>query len=180
MNNDFKQLTAMIVDDEAPMRQHLKLQLKKIWPELLIIAEANNGIHALEQAEKNMPDIIFLDIRMPGKNGIEAATQLTQHAQVIFVTAYDEYAIQAFEKGAVDYLLKPVDNERLILSCERLKQTFKNKENIFFEQSKQSDETQANQMKKLLTQLVEQQIRQQNSNKEYLHWIQPHLLSGLV
>jgi DNA-binding LytR/AlgR family response regulator len=117
---------------------------------------------------------------MPGKNGIEAATQLTQHAQVIFVTAYDEYAIQAFEKGAVDYLLKPVDNERLILSCERLKQTFKNKENIFFEQSKQSDETQANQMKKLLTQLVEQQIRQQNSNKEYLHWIQPHLLSGLV
>ena len=115
-------ITAMIVDDEAPMRAHLRSKLQQIWPELSIIAEAQNGIVAIEEAEKLQPQIVFLDIRMPGKNGIEAATQLAQNAMLVFVTAYDEYAIQAFERGAMDYLLKPIDVERLQQTCQRLQQ----------------------------------------------------------
>ncbi|GGX09265.1 putative response regulatory protein [Undibacterium macrobrachii] len=178
-------ITAMIVDDEAPMRAHLRSKLNQIWPELSIIAEAQNGIVAIEEAEKLQPQIIFLDIRMPGKNGIEAAAQLAQNAILIFVTAYDEYAIQAFERGAMDYLLKPIDVERLQQTCQRLQQRIAekntsqlalsntNQDQIKVEQLKQ--EHQSKQVEQLLTQLMQQQIQQ----KEYLRWIQASVGSSL-
>lgn len=178
-------ITAMIVDDEAPMRAHLRSKLNQIWPELSIIAEAQNGIVAIEEAEKLQPQIIFLDIRMPGKNGIEAAAQLAQNAILIFVTAYDEYAIQAFERGAMDYLLKPIDVERLQQTCQRLQQRIAekntsqlalsntNQDQIKKEQIKQ--EHQSKQVEQLLTQLMQQQVQQ----KEYLRWIQASVGSSL-
>jgi DNA-binding LytR/AlgR family response regulator len=112
--------TALIVDDEAPMRDQLRSRLAEVWPELKIVDEAANGIEAITLAHEHHPDIIFLDIRMPGQNGIDCARQLYKHAHIVFVTAYDQYAIEAFEQGAMDYLLKPVTVERLAMTRERL------------------------------------------------------------
>ena len=112
--------TALIVDDEAPMREQLRARLREVWPQLAIIGEAANGIDAVALAGTLKPDIIFLDIRMPGQSGIEAARLLFKHCHIVFVTAYDQYAIDAFEHGAMDYLLKPVTAERLKMTCERL------------------------------------------------------------
>ncbi|MFZ6818864.1 LytR/AlgR family response regulator transcription factor [Undibacterium sp. Ji22W] len=177
-------ITAMIVDDEAPMRAHLRSKLKQVWPELNIVAEAANGILAIEETELHHPHIIFLDIRMPGKNGIEAASQLAQKALIIFVTAYDEYAIQAFERGAMDYLLKPIDIERLQQTCLRLQQRLTEKNSEYFalaepavppsEQAK--DLKQSQQVEQLLTQLMQQQQAQQ---REYLRWIQASVGNSL-
>jgi DNA-binding LytR/AlgR family response regulator len=172
-----KTITAMIVDDETPMRDHLRSKLKKIWPDLQIIAEAANGIVAIEEAQQHQPDIIFLDIRMPGKNGIEAATQLAQQALIIFVTAYDEYAIQAFERGAMDYLLKPIDNERLEQTCLRLQQRIEEKQlhknnnvDSQINTTKTLEPTsQSQQVEQLLTQLMQHQQR------DYLRWIQANV-----
>ena len=172
-------ITAMIVDDEAPMRAHLRSKLNQIWPELEVIAEAANGIVAIEEAEKLHPQIISLDIRMPGKNGIEAAAQLAENAILFFVTAYDEYAIQAFERGAMDYLLKPIDVERLEQTCLRLKQRVSEK----FSDIKPDEEEkpvakpnhQSQQVEQLLTQLMLQQAQQ----KEYLRWIQASVGTSL-
>ena len=115
-----KPVTALIVDDEAPMRDQLRARLHEVWPELAILGEAANGIEALAQAAHHHPDIVFLDIRMPGQSGIEAARSLYNSCHIVFVTAYDQYAIDAFEQGAMDYLLKPVVAERLKLTRERL------------------------------------------------------------
>ncbi|MBC3873521.1 LytR/AlgR family response regulator transcription factor [Undibacterium flavidum] len=181
------QITAMIVDDEAPMRAHLRSKLKQAWPDLNIVAEAANGIVAIEEAKLHHPQIIFLDIRMPGKNGIEAASQLAKNALIIFVTAYDEYAIQAFERGAMDYLLKPIDTERLQQTCLRLQERLakKNTESSTVSSSKivLSDKTeqthhveQSHQVEQLLTQLMQQQQAQQ---REYLRWIQASVGNSL-
>ncbi|HEU4852984.1 MAG TPA: LytTR family DNA-binding domain-containing protein [Telluria sp.] len=117
--------TAMIVDDEAPMRDQLRARLADVWPELEIVGEAANGIEAIARATESKPDIVFLDIRMPGQNGIDCARQLYNQAHIVFVTAYDQYAIEAFEQGAMDYLLKPVTAERLAMTRERLQQRLK-------------------------------------------------------
>ena len=114
-------ITALIVDDEAPMRDQLRARLREVWPELVIAGEAANGIDAVALATAKRPDIVFLDIRMPGQSGIEAARHLYDHCHIVFVTAYDQYAINAFEHGAMDYLLKPVVAERLRMTCERLR-----------------------------------------------------------
>jgi DNA-binding LytR/AlgR family response regulator len=114
-------LTAMIADDEAPMRDLLRARLAAVWPELRIVAEAANGVEAVALGEQHKPDIAFLDIRMPGLNGIEAARQLYQRSHIVFATAYDQYALDAFEQGALDYLLKPVSAERLATTCARLR-----------------------------------------------------------
>jgi DNA-binding LytR/AlgR family response regulator len=113
--------TALIVDDEAPMRQQLRARLHEAWPELRIVGEAANGIDAVSMAATLAPDVVFLDIRMPGMSGIEAARQLYARCHIVFVTAYDQYAIDAFEHGAIDYLLKPVVLERLRSCCDRLR-----------------------------------------------------------
>lgn len=116
-----RQVTALIADDEAPMRDLLRARLAAVWPDLAIVAEAANGVEAVELGQRLRPDIAFLDIRMPGLSGIEAARRLYAHAHIVFATAYDQYALDAFEQGALDYLLKPVSAERLATTCARLK-----------------------------------------------------------
>ncbi|EGF30715.1 putative two-component response regulator transcription protein [Oxalobacteraceae bacterium IMCC9480] len=113
--------TALIADDERLMRDQLRLRLSQAWPELEIIAEARNGDEAVTLAAEHRPDFVFLDIRMPGKNGLDAAQAIGNASHIVFVTAYDQYAIDAFEHGAIDYLLKPVEPERLRLTVARLK-----------------------------------------------------------
>jgi len=114
-------ITALIADDEAPMRDLLRARLQAVWPELHIVAEAANGVQAVELGEQHKPDIAFLDIRMPGLSGIEAARQLYCHSHIVFATAYDQYALDAFQQGALDYLLKPVTADRLATTCARLR-----------------------------------------------------------
>ncbi len=113
--------TALIADDEAPMRDLLRARLQAAWPELQIVAEAANGVEAVELGERHRPDIAFLDIRMPGLSGIDAARRLYDRTHIVFATAYDQYALDAFEQGALDYLLKPVSHERLATTCARLR-----------------------------------------------------------
>ena len=166
-------VTALIADDEAPMREQLKMRLKQVWPELVIIAEAGNGIAAIEQAEIHKPDIIFLDIRMPGKSGIEAARQLSQQAQVVFVTAYDEYAIEAFKQGAMDYLLKPVDTERLLTTCERLRQRLAKTKSA---SSPAPVASNADQIEVMLQKIMQ---HSQGGKHDYLCWIQASVGTSL-
>jgi len=116
--------TAMIAEDEPLMRERLKEKLAEAWPELVIVAEASDADEALALFDAHEPDIAFLDIRMPGLTGLEVATaaaDVSPGTQVVFVTAYDQYAIQAFERGAADYLLKPIVRERLVATIARLR-----------------------------------------------------------
>ncbi|KOQ59169.1 LytR/AlgR family response regulator transcription factor, partial [Stenotrophomonas maltophilia] len=116
-------LEALIAEDEDLLRQSLVEQLGRLWPDLALVAECEDGASALEQLAEKQPDIAFLDIRMPGISGIEVArslSELSPRTQVVFVTAYDQYAIDAFEQGAMDYLLKPVSDERLLATRERI------------------------------------------------------------
>lgn len=113
----------VVAEDEELLRTSLLLQLGEAWPGLRVVAECEDGAGALEAIALHQPDVAFLDIRMPGLSGIQVAAALAQaspRTQVVFVTAYDQYAIEAFEKGAVDYLLKPVTRERLQATVQRL------------------------------------------------------------
>ena len=115
--------TAIVAEDEALLRAALLEQLQVAWPRLQVLAECEDGASALEALAEKQPDIAFLDIRMPGLNGLEVAAALAEaspRTQVVFVTAYDQYAIDAFDNGAVDYLLKPVTRERLDATVQRL------------------------------------------------------------
>jgi DNA-binding LytR/AlgR family response regulator len=113
--------TAILADDERLMRDQLRMRLGQVWPELEIVGEAKNGDEAIELVDTLKPDFTFLDIRMPGKTGMEAAAVIGNKSHVVFVTAYDAYAVEAFERGAVDYVLKPPEQERLKITVERLK-----------------------------------------------------------
>jgi DNA-binding LytR/AlgR family response regulator len=113
--------TALIAEDEAHLRHHLRSLLATAWPELKICAEAANGREALSAATRFTPQVAFLDIRMPGLTGMEVARRIAARCHVVFVTAYDAYAVEAFENEAVDYLLKPVTPERLEQTVQRLK-----------------------------------------------------------
>jgi DNA-binding LytR/AlgR family response regulator len=113
--------TAVIADDERLMREQLRTRLSEVWPELQIVAEAKNGAEAVAAVNDHQPDLAFLDIRMPGMTGIEAARTIGDACHVVFITAYNEYAVDAFEHGAVDYVLKPAERERLELTVARLK-----------------------------------------------------------
>jgi DNA-binding LytR/AlgR family response regulator len=117
-----QEIKAIIADDEKQLRSHLKSMLSKVWPDLIICGEARNGREALGLIEKHRPGIAFLDIRMPGLSGMEVAGKVAGSCWVVFVTAYDQYAIEAFENEAVDYLLKPVTRERLEKTARRLKE----------------------------------------------------------
>jgi DNA-binding LytR/AlgR family response regulator len=114
-------LKAIIADDEAQLRIYLKSKLFELWPELRICGEAENGIEALDLIESLRPAIAFLDIRMPGLSGLEVAQKVGADCRVVFITAFDQYAIEAFENEAVDYLLKPVTAKRLAKTINRLK-----------------------------------------------------------
>jgi DNA-binding LytR/AlgR family response regulator len=115
-----RQPTALIAEDEPMLRAQLRSRLTQAWPELAVVAEAENGEQALALQRKLQPDIAFLDIRMPVKSGLEVAEELAGACHVVFVTAYDQYAVAAFEQGAVDYVLKPVTTERISKVVERL------------------------------------------------------------
>lgn len=114
--------TALIADDEPLLREALARQLAEAWPELQLVAHARNGRQALELFEQHPVDICFLDIRMPGLSGVEAAQRIGRRAHVVFVTAYDDYAVQAFAQGALDYLVKPVEPARLADTVARLQE----------------------------------------------------------
>ena len=113
--------TALIADDEPLLREALAGQLSLAWPELEVVAQARNGREAVEQFEARHPDICFLDVHMPGVSGVEAAHHIGRRAHLVFVTAYDKYAVQAFAQGVLDYLVKPVEPARLAETVARLK-----------------------------------------------------------
>jgi DNA-binding LytR/AlgR family response regulator len=115
--------TALIAEDETPLRDALRAMLGIAWPELEIVAECEDGIAAMEAIAGHRPDVCFLDIRMPGVSGLDVArAAAAAKAQVVFTTAYDEYAVRAFEAGAADYLLKPIQPARLARAIERLRE----------------------------------------------------------
>ena len=119
--------TAVVADDERLMREQIVARLKEAWPELAIVGEASNGREAVAIVHDLEPDFVFLDVRMPEMDGIQAARALGGMAHIVFVTAYDEYAVSAFEQGAVDYLLKPAEPERVALTCQRLRERLQQK-----------------------------------------------------
>ena len=112
---------AILADDERLMRDQLRARLQEAWPELELVGEARNGEEALAMVASLRPDLAFLDIRMPGQTGLEVARTIAGCCHIVFVTAYEAHAIEAFEQGAIDYLLKPVDNARLAVTVERLR-----------------------------------------------------------
>jgi DNA-binding LytR/AlgR family response regulator len=130
-------ITAVLADDERLMREQLRARLAEVWPDLQIVAEARNGLEAVQLVDEHRPDIVFLDIRMPGLTGVDAARQIAQLPprqadaavdpdddpllpEIVFITAYDQYAVEAFQQGVVDYVLKPAERERLQLTVQRL------------------------------------------------------------
>ena len=114
--------TAVIADDEPLLRANLRTRLAKLWPELAVVHEMENGRGIEEVIAAHEPDLFFLDIHMPGVNGLEAARAVAGRAHVVFVTAFDQYAVEAFERGAIDYVLKPFNEERLGVTVERLRE----------------------------------------------------------
>lgn len=118
-------VTALIADDEMLMRSNLREQLAIAWPELEIVAEAADGDEAVALCAQHRPDVAFLDIRMPGRTGLDAALEIAEQARVVFVTAYEQHALEAFEAGAVDYLLKPIDQERLAQTVDRIRRNLR-------------------------------------------------------
>ena len=122
---------ALLADDERLMREQRRARLAEVWPELQIVAEAKNGTEAVELTAEHHPDLVFLDIRMPGLSGVEAARRIAQlpageddgwdGCEIVFITASDQYAVEAFEQGVVDYVLKPAERERLQVTVERIR-----------------------------------------------------------
>jgi DNA-binding LytR/AlgR family response regulator len=149
--------TAVVADDERLMREQIIGRLREAWPELLIVGEASNGHEAIATVQNLEPDIVFLDIRMPGMDGIQAAQALAGKVHVVFVTAHDEYAISAFEHGAVDYLLKPPEPERVALTCQRLRARLKQEPDP---------------MNDLLAQLSQRFGAAGPKPREYMRWVQ--------
>jgi DNA-binding LytR/AlgR family response regulator len=114
--------TALIAEDETVLREELRADLQMLWPELRVVAMAGSGVEALQLLDEHHPDVVFLDIEMPGLTGLEVARQAGASCHVVFVTAYDAHAVAAFEQGAVDYVLKPYDRARLATAVRRVRQ----------------------------------------------------------
>ena len=165
-------VTALIADDEAPMRDLLRARLASAWPDLQIVAEAANGMEAVELGERLRPDIAFLDIRMPGLSGIEAARRLYERSHIVFATAYDQYALDAFEQGALDYLLKPVSAERLATTCARLQARLRKRSS-----ADAAPPQDIGQQLAKLTSLLENKGKPEKP--AYLRWIQAQVGSSL-
>lgn len=146
---------AVLAEDEAVLRDELRQHLRELWPQLRIAAEAASGIEALQAIERHAPDVLFLDIQMPGLTGIDVALQVQGRCHIVFVTAYDAYAVSAFEAGAVDYVLKPIQAARLATAVARVKQRLG---------------TAPQPMQELLRELARGQPAQ-----EYLRWINASL-----
>ena len=113
--------TALIAEDEPVLAAEIREELGRLWPELEICAIVHDGHEALREIDRHEPQVLFLDVRMPGLTGVEVARVMGTRAHVVFITAFDQYAVQAFEEGAVDYLLKPLDPARLARALRRVK-----------------------------------------------------------
>ena len=166
--------TAVIADDERLMREQLRARLAEVWPELTVVAEARNGQEAVELVASHRPDLVFLDIRMPGLTGVEAARRIAQLEadpgwpddrplpEIVFITAYDQYAVEAFEQGVADYVLKPAERERLQVTVERIRKRLAARGT--------PDEVAAPPLQQLLHQLAAKM--NPGSAPQYLQWIQ--------
>ncbi len=117
-----KHISAVIAQHEPILRADLQSGLELLWPELRLVGQATNGMEALIFFDLHHPDVLFLDIEMPGISGLQIAQQLSNECHIVFITAYDSYAVKAFDQGAIDYVLKPYDNTRLALAIQRVKQ----------------------------------------------------------
>ena len=150
--------SALIADDEPLLRERLAALLRRLWPELDLVAQARNGREAIELFDEHTPDIAFLDVQMPGLSGVDVARSIGSRAQLVFVTAFEQYAVEAFERGAVDYLVKPFDEQRLVETIKRLRQRLAS-----------APASQAP-LEPLLEALA-QRVRQQSPPTPYLQWI---------
>jgi DNA-binding LytR/AlgR family response regulator len=157
-----KQIRAIIADDEEPLRSYLSKKLSALWPELVIVGEARDGEAASRLITREKPDIAFLDIKMPGLSGIDVARKAAGICTIVFVTAFNEYAIEAFENEAVDYLLKPVSDDRLEKTLKRLKERFARA-------SKNPD----------LTAVLDRLAQMTPQTKGYLQWIKAQHKDGV-
>jgi DNA-binding LytR/AlgR family response regulator len=167
--------TAVIADDERLMREQLRTRLAEVWPELRIVAEARNGQEAVDLVAQHRPDLVFLDIRMPGLTGVEAARRIAQLdaepgwpddrplPEIVFITAYDQYAVEAFEQGVADYVLKPAERERLQVTVQRLKARLARRE---------GGDANGAPPAAPLQQLLHRLAAQMGQPKTYLKWIQ--------
>ena len=181
-------MRALIADDERLLREQLRARLAEAWPELEIVAEAKNGDEAVQLTEAHHPDLVFLDIRMPGMTGIEAARAIGQlptdddtpdgwlGCEVVFITAYDQYAVEAFEHGAVDYVLKPPERERLALTVARLQRRLAHRQGGDADDAPAADGPNAADMQLLLQKL---QARMDPSATTQLRWIQATVGSNI-
>ena len=168
--NDTAAVRAVIADDERLMREQLRARLAEVWPELQIVAEARNGIEAVELVEQHRPDLVFLDIRMPGLTGVDAARRIAQMAvgddeslpEIVFITAYDQYAVEAFEQGVADYVLKPAERARLQVTVDRIRERLARRGT--------TDATSAPPLQQLLHRLAAQ--LDPGTVPHYLQWIQ--------
>ena len=164
-------IRAILADDERLMREQLRARLTEVWPELEIVAEAKNGLEAVELTRQHKPDLCLLDIRMPGLTGVEAAREIAQLPEddswqvpeIVFITAYDQYAVEAFEQGVADYVLKPAERERLQLTAERLRKRLA---------ARDSDEASGDSAKPLQQLLHRLSGLQGGAAPRYLEWIQ--------
>jgi DNA-binding LytR/AlgR family response regulator len=151
--------TCIIADDEAHLARYLKDQLASAWPALQVLEVLSNGVEAAKSIEKLAPDLAFLDIQMPGMTGLDVAQGIETATRVVFVTAYDEYALQAFDQGAIDYLLKPVTAERIAKTVTRLKEVFSNSSTNYPD------------LGKVLAQINQKYL----ANSEYLRWVRANV-----
>ncbi len=167
---------AVIADDEPLMREQLRARLGEVWPELEIAAEARNGAEALEQITAQNPDLVFLDIRMPVKSGIEVAREIAAAdrsngalpPEIVFVTAYDQYAIEAFEQGVIDYVLKPAERDRLQVTVARVRERLANRA-----ASARGDADSVDRTRAALQQVLARLAEQLGSREpQHLRWIQ--------
>jgi len=165
---------AVLADDERLMRDQLRARLAEVWPELQIVAEAKNGLEAVQLVDEHRPEIVFLDIRMPGLTGVDAARQIAQMEiaddevlpEIVFITAYDQYAVEAFEQGVADYVLKPAERERLQVTVQRIQRRLATRGTT----DAMADEDRAPPMQQLLHRLAAQ--LNPNARPHYLEWIQ--------
>jgi len=166
---------AVLADDERLMREQLRARLGEAWPGLEIAAEARNGSEAVEQVLQHRPDVVFLDIRMPGMTGVEAAREIARldptpqwpGCEVVFITAYDQYAVEAFEQGAIDYVLKPADLQRLGVTVARVKQRLAQRQQSGSEGTADALQTQ---MQRMLAQIAGTLVPGQAPQR--LKWVQ--------
>ncbi len=168
---------AVIADDERLMREQLRARLAEVWPGLQIVAEARNGQEAVDLVAQHRPDLVFLDIRMPGLSGVDAARRIAQMEladaehlpEVVFITAYDQYAVEAFEQGVADYVLKPAERDRLALTVRRIQQRLARRGT--------SEAESQPPLQQLLHRLAAQ--LDPNAAPRYLDWIQASVGSGV-